>query len=383
MRKRTRVMCGLLSGALLLGSCLAFAACREEDDEVLAEISSITDFDERYINLYGRNYYNEDIGGMAFVNGASGFEVKMRGTALTATVKGVGDWNSMFSVFVDGEEDSNARIVTAYTAAEDALVLAENLAEGEHTVKVLKRTDSFRSTAIVKELNTDGVFLGAPEKPALKLEVYGDSITNGSGILREVTYDEATGKYSDSNLYTAETQNALQAYAAVAARKLDAELRIFGRGGITLKYSAGDSVSSNYNSVAVDLPASEYPYDYNSWTPDAVVIYLGTNDYNIGTANPTLGFSIDGMKIAVVEFVRNVIGLYYGKNIPIVLCSGMMVHNVGLNTAMAGAKNMLISEYPNVDVLDFDACAIGHPVVGENAKAGDQLAAKLKNLLGI
>ncbi|MGN1077983.1 MAG: hypothetical protein ACI4ST_05665, partial [Candidatus Gallimonas sp.] len=129
-----------------------------------------------------------------------------------------------------------------------------------------------------------------------------------------------------------------------------------------------------------DLDPALYPYDYNSWTPDVVVIYLGTNDYNIGTKNPTLGYSPDGLKIAFVQFLRSVIGAYYGTEIPVVLCSGMMVPAAGLGDIMESVKRML-PEFTNLQTLEFSPCAIGHPVVEEDRVAGELLAGKIREML--
>ena len=80
--------------------------------------------------------------------------------------------------------------------------------------------------------------------------LYGDSITCGSGVLREY-------KPADSKIHTAETQNALQSYAAYFASELGASFGVFGRGGITLKFrnpaTEPFSVINNYKSMAVDL----------------------------------------------------------------------------------------------------------------------------------
>lgn len=378
-------------------SALFFTACQEgqnmDDQQELQEISVISDLtDERYINLYGRNFYSESLEGMRFINSASGFEVRFRGTSLSMNSRVIatgGNFDkTMFSVFVDGEKDSTARIVSVqeFLGGFREQVLVEGLAEGEHTVKVLKRTPSNKDSCIIESVLTDGVFLSAPERPAIKLDVYGDSITCGEGILREVKYDEKTGKYTDSGTYTADTQNVLQTYAGVAARELDAEFRVFGRGGIALKYTTEQyTVLNNYKSMAVDLTIGrDCPeYDYSSWTPSAVVIYLGTNDYNFGRKYSQLNYSSEGMRDAVVQFVNEVVGTYYGKETPVFLCAGMMVPGSGLDTVMEQAKRILDFDYPNIRTVIFDACAIGHPVVSENEAAGLQLAASIKEVLGL
>ena len=107
----------------------------------------------------------------------------------------------MWSVFVDGETDSNARVLTFKETrgmfAKKTLV--EGLPSDEHTLKILKRTMSSADYAVIKNLSPDGAFLGAPEKPKLHIAFYGDSITCGSGVLREY-------KPADSKIHTAETQ---------------------------------------------------------------------------------------------------------------------------------------------------------------------------------
>ncbi len=226
-----------------------------------------------------------------------------------------------------------------------------------------------------------GAFLGAPEKPKLHIAFYGDSITCGSGVLREY-------KPADSRVYTAETQNALQSYAAYCASELGASFSVFGRGGITLKFknaaTEAFSVLDNYKSMAVDLSVAqgECPeYDF-AVVPDAVVIYLGTNDY-LRSLKYTTGYSLSGMQAALIEFVDK-LGAYYGTDMPIVLCSGMMVHNSGLAGAVSGAAQALKPKYPYIAALDFDAGVTesvgGHPVVEDSVKAGAQLAQTLKTL---
>ena len=396
-----KILCTAAAAVMLFASACMFAACSEGEKDMndqtqgeLEEVSVIEDLtDARYINLYGRNYYSDTMDGMTFINSAAGFEVRFRGTSLsmsTRTVTSGGGYSkSMFSVFVDGETDSTARILSVreYLGGYRDEVIVEGLSEGEHTVLLLKRTPSNRDSCYVESVSTDGVFLAAPQKPGIKLDVYGDSITCGEGVLRAVTYDEETGTYRDSGAYTADTQNALQAYAGVAARELGAELRIFGRGGIALNYTTQEfTVLNNYKSMAVDLSVErgDCPeYDYASWTPSAVVLYLGTNDYNFGRKYSSLGYSSEGMRDAVVQFVNEVVGQYYGKEMPVFLCAGMMVPNSGLDEVMEQAKRILKFDYPNVETVIFDACAIGHPVVSENEAAGQKLADAIRETLGL
>ena len=114
-----------------------------------------------------------------------------------------------------------------------------------------------------------------------------------------------------------------------------------------------------------------------------MVIYLGTNDY-LRSLKYTTGYSLSGMQAAFIEFVDK-LGAYYGTDVPIVLCSGMMVHSSGLAEAADGAAQRLKAKYPYIAALNFDACVTesvgGHPVVEDSVKAGAKLAATLKTLL--
>ena len=313
-------MLALTLSAVVVAGCGAFAGCNNNSDggNKVPETQKIEDlFDDRYVNLYGRNYYNENYEGTTFINSASGFELKFCGTAVYANICVIGSRSSMWSVFVDGETDSNARVLT-FKETRGLFVkntLVEGLSDGEHVVKVLKRTPSNFDRIIVSDLSCDGAFIAAPEKPALNIEFYGDSITCGEGVLREY-------QPSDSRVYTAETQNALQSYAAYCASELGASFGVFGRGGITLKFrnpaTEPFSVINNYKSMAVDLSVEngECPeYDFSD-IPDAVVIYLGTNDY-LRSLSSNAGYSLAGMEAAYIEFVDKLVGAYYGFDIPV------------------------------------------------------------------
>ena len=401
IKKIFAALCALVL-ALTAGAC--FVACGESEPEQpidkIALTQNATDY-SKYVNTYGRIFYNSDLGGVTFINSASGFEVRFRGTELRAevqTISGGGSYpNGMFSVFVDGETDSNAKILKTERSVggvSDEVTIAEGLTDGEHVVKVLKRTPSNRDRLIVSQISTDGEILPAPAKPSLNIEFYGDSITCGEGVLR--AYKDENGNIKDSALYTQKTQNVFQSYAGECAKDLGAAFRVFGRGGIALKYTDFTNerytVANNYGSMAVDLAAAEYPYDYNSYRPDAVVIYLGTNDYfrsQKGTAKDDNGvaYSKGGMKIAVVNFVRDVIGRYYGKNIPVFVCSNLMAPGSGLDVIMENAVTELKSDFPNAVAVKFDKGVTtdkgGHPVVEDSEIAGAKLAGEIRRVLGI
>lgn len=397
-----RILAALFAVALAVTSGVCLFGCGEQQPQPISKIAlteTASDYSE-YVNTYGRIFYSSDLGGVTFINSASGFEVRFRGTELVAEVQtlsgGTKYPNGMFSVFVDGETDSNARILKTEASGglRDKITIVSGLNEGEHTVKVLKRTPSNRDRLIVSEISTDGELLTAPAKPSVDIEFYGDSITCGEGVLRE--YKDENGNIVDSALYMQETQNVFQSYAGECAKNLGAAFRVFGRGGIALKYrKAGDpyTVSNNYESVAVDLPASDYPYDYNSYRPSAVVIYLGTNDYLLYRKHGSTvvdddgnRYSSGGLTVAVVNFVKDVVGQKYGYDMPVVLCSNLMVPDAGLDKVMTNAAAQL-TEFECVRAVKFTAGVTsvkgGHPVVEDSIVAGKRLSDEIKSVLGL
>lgn len=396
-----RILAALFAVALAVTSGVCLFGCGEQPPQPISKIAlteTASDYSE-YVNTYGRIFYSSDLGGVTFINSASGFEVRFRGTELVAEVQtlsgGTKYPNGMFSVFVDGETDSNARILKTEASGglRDKITIVSGLSEGEHTVKVLKRTPSNRDRLIVSEISTDGELLTAPAKPSVDVEFYGDSITCGEGVLRE--YKDENGNVKDSATYTQETQNVFQSYAGECAKNLGAAFRVFGRGGIALKYrKAGDpyTVSNNYESVAVDLPASDYPYDYNSYRPSAVVVYLGTNDYlrtlNGGVSVDDDGnrYSSGGLTVAIVNFVKDVIGQKYGYDMPVILCSNLMAPAAGLDKVMTNAAAQL-TEFECVRAVKFTAGVTsvkgGHPVVEDSIIAGKLLSDEIKSVLGL
>ncbi len=338
-------------------------------------ITNITDLGNKsYVNIYGRHYYDSGMKAYAFPNSASGFEVKFRGTDLIAAMA-MSAGSAQFSVFVDGAKDSNAIVVKVSSATFTNVQLVSKLSPGEHTVKVLKRTASNSGIACVRSICTNGVFLRVPSRRAVSIEFYGDSITCGSAVLRTKQWDPVTGKEINETSNN-DTQNVFQSYAGVAAGLLDADFNVFGRGGANLYASAPvHSVVQSYNSISYDQDPAAYPYDWNSYRPNAVVIYLGTNDFN------NAKFTYDDFEAEMEKFIREVIGAHYGNAIPIVLCSGQMVPQSDLNASMGRIVSALKGEFPNIDNVVFPAAESGHPIVAEAEEAGRLLAAKLRQML--
>eukprot|EP00727_Mastigamoeba_balamuthi_P010633 m51a1_g6192 putative acetylxylan esterase (967) ;mRNA; r:73629-85071 len=106
--------------------------------------------------------------------------------------------------------------------------------------------------------------------PTRKIEAIGDSITCGYGNLGA----------NISCSFTLDTEDFTRSYSALVANTLNAQLTAVSWGGRGVRRNYGTDPSKS----ADPLP---YLYKYTtswnySYVPDAVIIYLGTNDYSYG-----------------------------------------------------------------------------------------------------
>lgn len=150
-------------------------------------------------------------------------------------------------------------------------VLAQNLPQGEHSVRVLKCTEVKYGSAWLYSLRSDGEFLAPPPRAERRVELIGDSILSGSESMRESTT-------TDSKL--TESENSLASYGAFAADLLDAEVSAVTRSGALVSgYRGYASIQDFYDLYSADCDAL---WDFSLSQPDVIILDLGTNDFLVG-----------------------------------------------------------------------------------------------------
>ncbi len=181
--------------------------------------------------------------------------------------------NNHFKVIIDGKE----RDVLKLSSTKEVYTLAKGLGEGSHTLELVKRTEGSIGNCLFKGIGlaSGKKLLPWTEKAALKIELIGNSITCGYGIEGE---DEWCG-FSDS------TEDASKSFASIASQKLNAEASLVAYSGRGLvRNFAGDTkdpvIPQLYDFA---FPHSPKDWDFGKWTPDLVVIHLGTNDFYMGS----------------------------------------------------------------------------------------------------
>ena len=206
----------------------------------------------------------------AFDWSGSAIELAFAGTDLAVFLEEL-DGINVYNVAVDGHSH-----VLKTEMGPGRYVLAAGLAPGEHHLRLVKRTEPVLGAVVFGgvEIAGDGLLAPPPGKTR-RIEFIGDSITTGFGNEGE----------SPDCLFTAETQNAETAYAALVAAELDAAYTLVAMSGLGVYYplqlqgvSSADTAVDILDRALAFEPDVTWPPDQQ--TPDAVVISLGTNDYS-------------------------------------------------------------------------------------------------------
>ncbi len=239
--------------------------------EVLAETTAkaVNDFEEESLNLLGRTYFTQKH--FQLDNPCTGFEVAFFGTELSVKFyRGDG----RVAVYLDGSEESVLLDVTKDTT----LKVAEGLEEGIHVVRLIKAMGpSFGNLQLeTSPISTDGVFLTAPERPELKIEFVGDSITAGIG---------ASGTPSESSP-TVQNSNCTNSYAYLTAQNLGADYSIVALSGICAKFLPSTASVCMYDKYTKGGMNGGGDYDFTQFDADFVVLALGENDMWLATSHP-------------------------------------------------------------------------------------------------
>ncbi|KAK4124090.1 carbohydrate esterase family 2 protein [Parathielavia appendiculata] len=233
---------------------------------------------------------------------STGVSFAFTGTSATIGITAVSGTNSADLIIDDGEPVLLSNFVAGTP------ISTPTLPRGNHTVVLRRRSEPAYGSMSLGDITTDGHLLPAPAAPKRQIEIIGDSITVGYGL---------DGTHPCTN--TAELENSPKTYGALAANSLGADYSIIawsGKGLVRNIASATPDTSpvmpQLYTRYGAEDADNSYPFPA-SWSPDAVVINLGTNDFSYiawdasgqpYNARATLNMTqyVDGM----VQFVRNI-----------------------------------------------------------------------------
>jgi lysophospholipase L1-like esterase len=331
------------------------------------------------IHVMGRHVRDGDA--VRFGASAVTFFIRFRGTALDIGLDDqVADPNghNWFTAVVDG--GAPVRFRTA--PGTSRYTVASGLSDGEHRVVLSKATEGQNGHERLRAVYA-AELLPADALPERRIEYVGNSITAGYGADQTPVACKA-GTWYDAT-------NAWLAYGPTVARRVGAQWMLSAISGIGVVRnwnSPGPVMSRVYEGVYVEYADSLTHWDFARYTPDLVVVALGTNDFSDG-AGPAPRPALDGD-----AFVRGYLALvatlrgHYPRARILLVDSPMLdaarkqrqseyLERVVAQRAAAG--DSAISRF----AFDghFTSGCDGHPDLAEQRRMADQLEPAVRRVM--
>lgn len=146
-----------------------------------------------------------------------------------------------------------------------------------HTIMIQKKTEAFVGEGVFEGFILDkGATLLPPHKrPDRRIEIIGNSITCGYGVLSD----------SSNCHFSKQTEDAGMSYAAILSRRLHADYHLIAYSGKGVVRNYGDKHKTSVHPMPslYDRTCwhdSTLKWDFKKWVPQMVVINLGTNDFS-------------------------------------------------------------------------------------------------------
>ena len=322
---------------------------------------------EKTVRFIGRHHVSTQTMAYGFYNPAAGICFDFTGSSaeIHLSASEYSEYNVNYvAVYIDGADQP----ISIRVEKDGWYKLCDNLDPNiRHTVKLLKRsmTNAGAVYAYAVRLSEGASLYRSPSTHTHKIQVIGDSITSGYGLLwDQVEQNEVTMFQSGDH-----------SYATMLADKLDADLEVVavsggGVGNIENKPSA---IINNYKQEDM---VNGVDCDFSKFVPEVVVIALGTND--IGQNNPADTFKINSMRL--IEFIRE----QYPDSV-IVWTYGVM-GGVSYKTVISemietvnkkGDKNVYFLPLDSVQENELPIGQHGHPGI----KTHERMAEKLSDFI--
>jgi lysophospholipase L1-like esterase len=289
-------------------------------------------------------------------------EVGIIATSLKISLKT--SYTSYMRVWIDGVEQDDWILIDSKTTAD--YVVAEGLEFGYHSIKIVKATEMQLATWAIASFDAE-TFATPVEKPELKIEFIGDSITAGYGVLG-VQGEGRTVHNSDST----------KSYAYQTAMLLNADCSVVAWSGICAKaFHWAKDINMDYlYELQSYANRNEYAFKFK---PNIVVLNLGTNDADyINSVNPSYKASFATDYLDFLKFVRA-----KNPNAYIICLYGMMGASQTVDSGILSAVESLADSkivYNPIQITANFEGAGGHPNLAAQTSWAELLAAYINTL---
>lgn len=276
------------------------------------------------------------------------------------------------------EIDSLAPFKINFTDKDSIITLADSIAPGNHSLRVAYAIEGYEKHPEFRGFiinGPDAAILPAPERPALKMEFIGNSITCGYG----------TEADSAQVHFSYDTENHTLGYAYRTARALNADFNIVARSGIGMYRSYGGPLEGTpeqrmpgeYDRTLLYNP--DHIWNHSSFHPDIICINLGTNDTSLDT------YDISLFETAYNKFLVHLHMLH--PDAKIVLLTGSMLHGKQLEDVKSALDRLAADRQwayrfdMSEQTGELGYGADYHPSSAQAAKNSEELTAYLRTII--
>ena len=297
--------------------------------------------------------------------------LNFNGTGLSMAAK---PGSGQFMVEVDNDDAFKIN----FTDSISNIVLADSLPCGRHSARITYAIEGHEKQPSIhgfEIFGPDAKLLPAPERPALKIEFIGNSITCGYG----------TEADSGQVHFSYENENHTLSYAYLTARALDADFNVVAKSGIGIYRSYGGPREGTPGNRIPDLYdrtlfyTHDYEWDHSSFRPDIICINLGTNDTSLEMFEPEL------FEAKYNEFLDRLRELQ--PQARIVVLNGPMLNGLWLEV-VTESLDRVAEGREGVSRFDFSPCtgelgygADFHPSRARAVRMADELIPYLQSIL--
>jgi hypothetical protein len=352
MRRSHMHVCRIRSGFRGTAAWVAVLACA-----CAAEVAIPAD--NPAINYYGRFDYS-DRKAPRFNWSGTTIEFSVDGTPTVGAQ--MADGSGYYDIEVDGKPLAAPVFVDARNLK--AYPLAGGLSAGTHRIRIVRRNEGYGTIATFGGiLLADGGRLVATPKPARKMEFVGDSWT--AGYFNEACVDQQ--KNTNTN----------QAWARLTSKAFHAQDVILAESGIGLAKSLGGKtvMPKKYPDTFDTSGTTPNPkWDFTSWKPDIVSVFLGINDKNAGATDPQF-------IAALHAFVTTIRGNYPDAAILFISATG------GMDAAARSAVAAETTSLGHTRVYWYECKTAGtgcqyHPTLAQDQAIANGVIARIAQITG-
>jgi lysophospholipase L1-like esterase len=304
--------------------------------------------------------------------GWPGTQIRARfsGPGISIVLKDTG--TSDYDVAIDG----GPPVLEVVSGDTHTYELAAGLAPGEHDLVLTKRTET--ATGVTQVLGFSGAVVPTPAPSGRGIEMIGDSMTCGYGVLGA----------SQACAFSPDTEDEEMAWGALAAKELGALHSVTAVSGMGLLRNFGgettETMPARYDRALADDPSSTW--DAHAFEPDVIVIDLGTNDFNDGKGDPGPAFQATYTTFLATLRARHAQAHIVAATSPMLVGDDRTTLRTYVQAAVSARQS---AGDAKVSWLDMDqqvatdgyGCAF-HPSATTQKKMATALVAHLKSHLG-